>query len=226
MARSTEGMGPNSEAKAVVPPKPSIVRVEVLGRASSASVQKVLWCCAELGIEVRRRDLGGSFGGLDDPAYLALNPNGRIPTVVDGDLALWESNTIMRYLVARAGGSDLHPSDPGDRALVERWMDWQIDRLTGPMFRLFYGLYLTRAPLSAEQYEKDRREAAELWSLVDRHLTSSGRYLEHDCLTLADLALGPFLHRWHAFPIDRPALPNLARWYNALRENSGYTEIV
>lgn len=198
--------------------------IEILGRASSASVQKVLWCCAELGIAFKRRDIGGQFGGLNDPSYLALNPNGRIPTIVDGDVTLWESNSIMRYLVARSGGADLHPDEPAARARVERWMDWQLDRLMGPMFRIFYGLYLSKPPTLAAQLESDRKAAAELWILIDRHIGDAGTYLEAERLSLADMSLGPFVHRWHVFPIERPDLPNVARWYAKLRENSGFAE--
>ncbi len=200
--------------------------IELFGRATSASVQKVLWCSAEVGVSLRRRDLGGPFGGLADPDYLKLNPNGRIPTIVDGGRSLWESNTILRYLAGRYGGSTLHPVDPTERALVERWMDWQLDRLTEPMFRIFYGLYLSSPPLHADAYRKERDAAAELWTLVDQHLGPTQNYLECGRLTLADMALGPFLHRWHAFPIERPALPNIARWYAVLRENSGFMEHV
>ena len=94
--------------------------LKIWGRNTSVNVQKVLWCCAELGIDFERVDLGGPFGGNQDPEYLALNPNGLVPTVQDGGLILWESNTICRYLAATRGGGRLYPSEPGPRALVER----------------------------------------------------------------------------------------------------------
>ena len=97
--------------------------LKIWGRTTSSNVQKVLWCCAELGIEYERVDLGGPFGGNRDPEYLAMNPNGRVPTIRDNDLILWESNTICRYLAATRHGEQLYPSDPALRANVERWMD-------------------------------------------------------------------------------------------------------
>ena len=72
--------------------------LKIWGRTTSSNVQKVLWCCAELGIEYERVDLGGPFGGNRDPEYLAMNPNGRVPTIQDDGLILWELNTICRYL--------------------------------------------------------------------------------------------------------------------------------
>jgi len=96
-------------------------------------VQKVLWCCAELDIAYERTDWGGPFGGNQDPEYLKLNPNGLVPTVIDGDLVMWESNTICRYLAATRNGERLYPKDPVSRTHVERWMDWQLAVVGPPM---------------------------------------------------------------------------------------------
>ncbi len=58
-----------------------------------------------------------------------MNPNGLVPTIVDEDLPLWESNTIVRYLCARHGGGTLWPEDPALRALSDKWMDYQLVHL-------------------------------------------------------------------------------------------------
>ena len=77
--------------------------LKILGRNNSVNVIKVLWCAAELGLDFDRSDIGGAFGGNDQPEYLAKNPMGRVPTVEDGDLVLWESQAIVRYLAATHG---------------------------------------------------------------------------------------------------------------------------
>ena len=64
--------------------------VRVLGRANSINVQKVMWCAAEIGVDVERVDIGMKFGGNDTAEYLAKNPNGLIPTLEDGDFTVWE----------------------------------------------------------------------------------------------------------------------------------------
>ena len=74
-------------------------QLKIWGRANSVNVQKVLWCLRELDLAYERIDAGMAFGRNTEADYLAMNPNGRVPTLVDGDFVLWESNSVMRYLV-------------------------------------------------------------------------------------------------------------------------------
>ena len=105
--------------------------LRVLGKASSINVRKVLWTCQELGLTLEREDWGSGFRSTQEPAFLALNPDGLVPVLIDGERVLWESNTICRYLVGREGCRDLLPQEPGARAAVEMWMDWQATDLNG-----------------------------------------------------------------------------------------------
>ena len=128
--------------------------LKIWGRATSSNVQKVLWCCAELDLEFERVGVGGPFGGNRDPEYLAMNPNGLVPTVKDGDLVMWESNTICRYLATTRDGEHLYPRGPATRTHVERWMDWQLAVIGAPMGQLLFGLVRstpeTRDPAAIE----------------------------------------------------------------------------
>ena len=99
--------------------------LKVLGRANSFNVRKVMWCLAEIGLEVAREDFGRDYAAADTQEFKALNPNSRVPVLIDGDLVLWESNTIVRYLCARYGEKSLLGADPASRAGIEMWMDWQ-----------------------------------------------------------------------------------------------------
>lgn len=72
--------------------------LKILGRDNSINVRKVLWLCEELNLEYEREDWGRGFRSAQSPEYLQLNPNGQIPVVLDGDLVLWQSNSIIRYL--------------------------------------------------------------------------------------------------------------------------------
>jgi glutathione S-transferase len=200
--------------------------LKIWGRNTSSNVQKVLWCCSELDIPFERVDLGGPFGGNRDPEYLRLNPNGLVPTIQDGDLILWESNTICRYLATThgqaGGGERLYPSAPRARALVERWMDWQLSTAGPPMGQLLFGLVRTRPEQrDPAAIEAARRRALVAWTLADEALEGRS-YLAGNDLTLAEIVLGTLVYRWHAFPIERPPLKNLQAWYERMRQRPGF----
>ena len=95
----------------------------IWGRLNSHNVKKVVWFAEELGLDYVRNDMGGSFGYTAE--YLAKNPNGMVPMIEDRKVVLWESNTILRYMAAEYGGDRWFRAAPIDRALAERWMDWQ-----------------------------------------------------------------------------------------------------
>ena len=196
--------------------------LKIWGRATSSNVQKVLWCCAELDIEFERVDFGGPFGGNRDPEYLAMNPNGLVPTVKDGDLVMWESNTICRYLAATRNGEHLYPRDPAARTHVERWMDWQLAVIGPPMGQLLFGLVRstpeTRDPAAIEGA---RRRAAAAWTIIDDEVKDRP-YLAGDHLSLAEIVLGTQIYRWFAFPIERPELPNLRAWHDRMHQRPGF----
>ena len=177
--------------------------LKIWGRASSSNVQKVLWCCAELDIEFERVDVGGPFGGNRDPDYLAMNPNGLVPTVKDDDLVMWESNTICRYLAVTRNGEHLYPRDPAARTNVERWMDWQF-AVIGPPMDSFCSVWFAaprrRATPARSKGTAPRRHR---WSIVE-DAVKDRPYLAGDHLSLAEIVLGTQIYRWFAFPIERP----------------------
>lgn len=100
--------------------------LRVHGHAGSINVRKVLWACAEMDIDFERVDWGGGTRPVSDPEFLKLNPVGMIPAIEDDGEVIWESNSIVRYLAASRGRSDLLPKAAGPRAQVEKWMDWQV----------------------------------------------------------------------------------------------------
>lgn len=194
----------------------------IWGRTTSSNVQKVLWVCTDLGVAYERLDWGGKFGGNDAPTYRAMNPNGLVPTVKDGELVIWESNTIMRYLCAIYGGATLHPTDAPQRTRVECWMDWQLSRLNTPLAGLLRGYYRTPEPQrDFPALTRYRIEAIALWEMVERQLMGQD-YLAGDSFTLADIGIGIWAHRWFLYPIERPELPALAKWYQRLQQRPGF----
>jgi glutathione S-transferase len=198
--------------------------VTIWGRANSVNVQKVLWCADEIGLAVERIDAGMAFGHNDQPQYLAMNPNGRIPTLVEGDFVLWESNAIMRYMVlAHAPSAAIYPSSPKIRAGVERWLDWTLSTLQPAERPLFWGLVRTPpAERDLKQLQKTADDVGHLWAILDTHL--AGREVtEGDGFTLADLALATYARRWFGVEgVTRPQLDNLARWYATMSARPGF----
>jgi len=92
--------------------------LKIWGRNTSINVQKAMWAVGELKLPHERIDIGGSFGKNNEPAYLAMNPNGLVPTLEEDGFLLWESNSIVRYLAAKHQSAVLEPKDPHTRALA------------------------------------------------------------------------------------------------------------
>ncbi|HYA29267.1 MAG TPA: glutathione S-transferase [Acidobacteriota bacterium] len=198
------------------------IMIKIWGRTDSSNVQKVLWCCGELGLEFERQDWGGKFGGNKDKDYLAMNPNGLVPTIKDGDFILWESNSIMRYLNAKYGQGKLLPSTPEGMAVANRWMDWQLSVLNPSIVPLFWNLIRTPADKrdpKAVQAAREKTGAA--WQMVENQL-AQGAYVAGDNFSLGDIPLGVWAYRWFNLPIERPKQPNLENWYARLKQRKPY----
>ncbi|MDM1837353.1 glutathione S-transferase family protein [Serratia marcescens] len=199
--------------------------LRVLGKASSINVRKVLWTCQELGLGLEREDWGSGFRSTQEPAFLALNPNGLVPVLIDGERVLWESNTICRYLAGREGRRDLLPQEPGARAAVEMWMDWQATDLNGAWRYVFmsrvrgHADYQDAASLAAAEREWNR-----LMGLLDAHLAQHGPYAAGTAFTLADVVLGLSLNRWLMTPFERPNYAALAAYQQCLLQRPGYVQ--
>ena len=200
--------------------------LETWGRTNSYNVQKVLWCCEELEIPYKRHDAGGLFGVTDTEEYLDRNPTGLVPTITDGDLTLWESNTIVRYISAKYGAGSLWPEDPAKRALADKWMDYQLGTLF-PAFRdALVGLIRT-APenRNSEKIDASVCATAGVIPVLDTHLEAN-EYVAGSSLTMGDVALGSLVYRWFELDIDRPDLPSLRAWYERLADRSAFQKTV
>ena len=209
-------------------PNASSRALHIWGRANSVNVQKVLWCCRECGAGFERTDAGMQYGRTTDADYLAMNPNGRVPTLVDGDFVLWESNAIMRYIALTSEGPPtLYPADPKRRARIERWLDWTLASLQPVERPLFWGLVRT-APAERDMVAMQQAadSAAVQWRIVDRQL-STRDYIEAEGFSLADIAIGAYARRWFGVEgVARPALPHLERWFALISERPGFREFV
>jgi len=187
--------------------------IRVLGRQTSGNVQKVLFLLEELGLKYSREDYGRQFNNTNTDAYRAMNPTMKVPTLVDGDIVTWESNTILRYLSA-VYGSQLTGATPAERTQVERWMDWMLAALNTPYLAMFKDAKKPAAERAADFAAQSADLVAQL-KILDGHL--AGRtFFALDRLTLADIALAPVVKRCLEFPIERPPMAELERWVKAI----------
>jgi glutathione S-transferase len=198
--------------------------LKIIGRNTSSNVQKVLWVCGELGLEFDREDLGGPFGGNRSPEYLAMNPNGLVPTIVEDEFVLWESNTITRYLAAKYGkGTGFYPEDLRARAAGERWMDWQLSVMNPAMRPVFWGMVRTKPEDRDKALPKQIETLGEKFRMMDDHLARED-YMGGASFTIADIPVGIAVYRWFTMDIPRVDLPNLARYHERLKERAPFRE--
>jgi glutathione S-transferase len=192
--------------------------LNILGRIGSINVRKVLWACDELGLDYTREDWGTGFADVRDPAFLALNPNAQIPVLIDKDVTLWESNTILRYLANAHGGEALYPHEPVARAHVDQWLDWQASDLNPAWSYAFLAL-VRRSEAHDLPVMIDRSIArwTQLMQVLDGHLVTRA-YVAGDAFSLADIAVGLSVARWLATPFSKPDLPAVAAYHARLSQ--------
>ena len=192
--------------------------IRLLGRATSGNVQKVIFLLEEMGLPYRREDYGRQFNNTGGD-YLKLNPTGKVPTLLDEETVIWESNTILRYVAAK-NNSPLYPSDPTRRSRVERWMDWLLASVNAPYLGLFREAK-KNAGERAPCWAADAKEMVAHLQLLDSQLTLHP-YIAGEKLSIADIALAPIVARCTSFPIELPALPNLKAWQERIASRPAF----
>lgn len=197
--------------------------LQILGRANSFNVRKVLWLCDEVGIEWTREDWGRGFRSTDDPEFLNINPIGLVPAVIDEGVALRESNTIVRYLATKYGPEEIYPRDPVARARVEQWMDWANYETSISLRGAFLGGQLGEAPWNNAWFiGQGRNDITKQVGQLDEHLKTSGRYIAGDTFTVADIPIGLIVNRWFHLEFKRPEYPCVESYYKILSQRPAF----
>lgn len=198
--------------------------LKILGRDNSINVRKVLWLCEELNLEYVREDWGRGFRSAQSPEYLQLNPNGQIPVVLDGDLVLWQSNSIIRYLAnAYDKEHQLYPTQAKERFFVDQWIDWQAIELNNSW---------TYTIMSLLRHSPDHRDPNLLqqgiddWNhhmqILDQQLEKTQAYVAGTEFTLADIPIGLSVQRWKATPFGHPTLKHVDQYFELLNQRAGF----
>jgi GST-like protein len=183
--------------------------------AATPNGHKVSIALEELGLPYTLKVLDLGAGEQRSPAYLAINPNGRIPAIVDhgaGGFAVFESGACLVYLAEKTGR--LMPADVQGRSRVMQWLMFQMGGI-GPMMgqaNVFFRYFPEKIPAAIDRYQG---ECKRLFRVLDGHLAAH-EYLAGD-YSIADIANWAWVrtHRWSGVEIDD--LPHLRRWRDAIR---------
>jgi glutathione S-transferase len=146
-----------------------------------------------------------------------------VPTLVDGSVVVWESNTILRY-VANKTGTPLYPADPAARSEVERWMDWLLASLNGPYVAIFKESKKPEGERAAS-FAADAKELKALLAVLNSEMAGRS-WVAGSAITLADICLGPIVHRCLDFPIDVAGLDKLQAWRGTIAARPGFKKAV
>lgn len=198
--------------------------ITIYGRATSVNVQLVMWAVGELGLAHERLDVGGAFGGTGTAEFGAMNPMRLVPVLQDGDLTLFESAAILRYLGAAYGSEVFWPRDAKARAALDQWAEWGKLTFAGAAAPVFMGL--VRVPPSKQNPAALAPAVTELGRLariLDARI-GAGPWLGGEGFSFADVAVGHYLHRYNTLPFDRPETPALDAYYARLQQRQAYRD--
>lgn len=202
--------------------------IRIWGRKSSSNVQAVMWCVGELGLEYERTDAGFTYGVVDTPEFLAMNPNGLVPVLIDEGLEpLWESAAIIRYLAARYGDDSFWPKDAAARSPVDKWAEW-----AKATFSLGFTVPIFWRVVRTAPKDQDPAAIAAAVMALDGKLDiaeaqlSRHAFLAGETFTPADIQFGHLLYRYFTIDIERRPRPVLERYYKTLMERPAFQEHV
>jgi glutathione S-transferase len=195
--------------------------LKIWGRNTSSNVQKVMWAIGEMKLPVERLDIGGPFGKNKEPAYLAMNPNGLVPTLEEEDgFTLWESNSVLRYLAAKHQSS-LEPADLRVRAIAQKWMDWQLSVAQSAILPVFMGLVRTPPEKrDMQMIEDNNAKLIGVMKILDAQLAKT-EFVAGD-FSYGDIPIGIVGHRFMSLVVERPKMPGIERWYAALKQRPSF----
>jgi len=201
--------------------------IKIWGRNTSSNVQKVMWAIGEIGLPHERIDIGGPFGKNREPEYLAINPNGLVPTLEEEDgFLLWESNSIVRYLATKHRATVLEPADLKTRARASAWMDWQLSVLGPAITPAFVGLI--RTPPEKRDHaaiEESKQKTTAAITILDEQLARTA-YVAGDGFSYGDIPAAVMANRYRQLVPERPPLHNFERWYAAISARQAFKDQV
>ena len=194
--------------------------LKILGRVTSINMRKAQWTADAIGIDYETELWGLPHRDPKAPEYLALNPNGLVPVIIDDGFVLWESNAIMRYL-ADTRRSGLWPVAAQERALVDQWLTWQVAELNASWgYAVFALLRKNPAYDDAVRIAESIKRWTAAMHILEARLAEAGGFAANGRMSIADIGLALSVHRWFSTPFDKPSLPAVTDHYSRLRETA------
>lgn len=188
--------------------------IKLWGRVNSVNVKKARWCLDELGLPYERIEAGLQFGVNKTPEYLAMNPNGLVPTMDEDGFTLWESHSIVRYLASKYGKGVLWPMDEPSRAIANQWMDWAFT-FQNAVRDSFWNLIRTpEDKRDMKAVEASRIKSGEVIQVLEKGL--EGKMYVAGNFSMGDIPIGCEVQRWIRLPMERPKCPNVEAWFERL----------
>ena len=193
----------------------------------SPNCQKVMAVINHLEISVDIEYLDISNGDLNTPEYLAVNPNGKVPAIVDDDLTLWESNAIMQYLADTAPSNTLFPTDSGVRADITRWQCWELAHYNKAFSVLVFETVIKQWMKKGEPdqafVEYEKKNLARYADVLEKYLDNRS-YIVGDGVTLADYSLISLAKFKDRIPFDWSHYPNINAYYRRISGQPYWTK--
>lgn len=200
--------------------------MKLYGRITAFNVQKVLWLLEELNLEYEHIEVGGKFGGLDSEEFKRVNPLKKIPVLIDGGKTIWESHSVLRYLIATYGQGAFYFDDPYERSLYERWADWAHTSFQPAFMDTFWNYYrVPEADRNMEAVNEAIEKCKECLNVLNAQLEGK-RFLVGDSLTIADICAGTALYRLTTQGLNISLPENVHQWYETLQKRKGYQKWV
>lgn len=193
--------------------------IELWGADTAANVQKVIWFLHELGLDFRAHGVGYPPELERDAIYLANRDVRSSPVLRIGDFVLWEGNTIVRYIADRYGDERFYSRDLAQRADIERWMDYQLSTIRGPLHALI------RDALKPDEVKKRAAALAAAMEPVEETLKRQP-YLTGEGFTIGDIPVGITTFRWSVLDVPKPPSPAIDAWLSRLAERPAFAKTV
>jgi glutathione S-transferase len=194
---------------------------------ASPFARKTRLAAALLGIELETEKVDLFAGGGQTPDFLKLNPQGKVPTLTDGDFSLWESNAIVQYLASQAAESPLWPDDARGRADVLRWQFWESSSWAPACMVYVYEhilkSMLRRGDPDAEELKKGEEKFHRCAKLLNDHLAKHS-WLVGDSMTLADISVAPPLMYAESAKYPLAGYDHIRTWFDKIRQLPAWAE--